>query len=73
VCGPTTPVRGAWVGTTINQSSALEPVFREVLESERTVVFAVKRNPPPPPVGITVPIETEPLIGEEPQKIAVMG
>ncbi|WP_213290981.1 hypothetical protein [Bradyrhizobium sp. sGM-13] len=68
-----TLVRGAWVGTTINQSTALEPVFREVLESERTVVFAVKRNPPPPPVGITVPVENEPLIGEEPQKIAVMG
>jgi hypothetical protein len=66
-----TLVRSAWVGTTINQSTALEPLFREILERERTVVFAVKRNPLPPPVGITLPIENEPLIGEEPQTVAV--
>lgn len=64
-------VRSAWVGTTINQSAALETVFREILKSNRTVVFAVKRDPPPPPVGVTIPVENEPLIGEEPQKIAV--
>ena len=68
-----TLVRGAWVGTTINQSTALEPVIREVLKSGRTVVFAMKRKPPPHPAGITVPIENDPLIGEEePQKIAVV-
>lgn len=66
-----TLVRSAWVGTTINQSAALEPVFREILERGRTVVFAVKRDPPPPPVGITVPIEHGPLTEEEPQKVAI--
>jgi hypothetical protein len=59
-------VRSAWIGTTINQSAALEPVFREVLKLGRTVVFAVKRSPPPAPVGVTVPIENTPLTeGEE--------
>jgi hypothetical protein len=46
----------AWVGTTITQSASLETVIRSVLESGRTVTFAVKRAPPPVPiVGTTIP------------------
>ncbi len=41
----TTLVKGAWVGTTIAQSTVLERLIRAVLESGRTVTFAVKRVP----------------------------
>jgi hypothetical protein len=44
-----TLVAGSWVGTTISQSASLEAVIRSVLESGRTVTFAVKRRPPPDP------------------------
>jgi hypothetical protein len=47
-------VAGAWVGTTITQSASLEAVIRSVLETGRTVTFAVKRRPPPPPDPATV-------------------
>lgn len=40
-------VGGAWVGTTIQQSAQLEPLIRSVLQTGRTVAFAVKRQPPP--------------------------
>ena len=46
-----TLVRGAWIGTTISQSASLETLIRSVLESGRTVTFAIKRSPPLPPVG----------------------
>lgn len=37
-------VANSWVGTTIGQSAALEGVIRSVLESGKTVTFAVKRK-----------------------------
>lgn len=46
-----TLVAGSWVGTTISQSASLEVMIRSVLESGRTVTFAVKRNPPPAPAA----------------------
>ncbi|MBN9585744.1 MAG: hypothetical protein J0G34_10145 [Afipia sp.] len=65
-------VGGAWVGTTIGQSAHLDKLIRSVLESGRTVAFAVKRLPPPEPMGETV---EEPLLGEgalaEPEEIAI--
>jgi hypothetical protein len=42
-------VAGSWVGTTISQSASLEAMIRAVLESGRTVTFAVKRRPTPDP------------------------
>src|SRR5262245_59276638 len=42
-----TLVANSWVGTTIPQSVVLEQVIRSVLESGKTVTFAVKRSPPP--------------------------
>ncbi|NEW98073.1 hypothetical protein [Rhodopseudomonas sp. BR0G17] len=44
-----TLVAGSWVGTTITQSASLETMIRSVLESGRTVTFAVKRSTPPAP------------------------
>lgn len=65
----TTLVAGSWVGTTITQSASLEAMIRSVLESGRTVTFAVKRSPPPDPVGISEPVpelnEGETLTVEE--------
>lgn len=49
-------VAGAWVGTTITQSASLDAVIRSVLESGRTVTFAVKRSPPPTPAPVTEPL-----------------
>lgn len=37
----------SWVGTTIPQSAELAKVIRAVLESGRTVTFAVKHVPSP--------------------------
>ena len=51
-------VASSWVGTTITQSQSLEAVIRAVLESGRTVTFAVKRSPPPDPVPISEPVPT---------------
>ncbi|ESX41131.1 hypothetical protein X762_30330 [Mesorhizobium sp. LSHC426A00] len=45
-------VAGSWVGTTITQSAALEALIRSVIESGRTVTFAVKRDQPPDPVPV---------------------
>jgi len=45
-------VAGSWVGTTISQSASLEAMIRSVLETGRTVTFAVKRRPPPDPEPI---------------------
>jgi hypothetical protein len=42
-------VGGAWVGTTIQQSAQLEPLIRSVLQTGRTVAFAVRRTPLPHP------------------------
>ena len=39
-----TLVANSWVGTTMGQSAALEGVIRAVLESGKTVTFAVKRK-----------------------------
>ena len=39
-----TLVANSWVGTTIGQSVALESVIRAVLESGKTVTFAIKRK-----------------------------
>ncbi|MER8646706.1 hypothetical protein [Mesorhizobium sp. M1252] len=47
-----TLVAGSWVGTTITQSAALEAMIRSVIESGRTVTFAVKRSPPEDPVPV---------------------
>lgn len=41
-----TIVAGAWVGTTIPQSAALEPIIEEILKSNRTLTFAVKSDDP---------------------------
>ncbi len=43
-----TLIAGGWVGTTVPQSSVLERVIRLVLETGKTVTFAIKRGPPPP-------------------------
>jgi hypothetical protein len=48
-----TLVAGSWVGTTITQSASLEKMIRTVLETGRTVTFAVKRDPPPDPEFIS--------------------
>lgn len=47
-------VANSWVGTTIGQSTILERVIREVLQSGKTVTFAVNRHVPRPelpPIG----------------------
>ena len=49
-------VADAWVGTTITQSASLDAVIRSVLESGRTVTFAVKRGPPPAPTRVIEPL-----------------
>jgi hypothetical protein len=54
-------VAGSWVGTTIRQSALLEKLIRSVLETGRTVTFAVKRTPPPDPVSV---IDKSPLLDE---------
>jgi hypothetical protein len=54
-------VAGSWVGTTITQSRSLEAMIRSVLESGRTVTFAVKHSPPPDPSQI---IETVPTLDD---------
>lgn len=41
-------VRGAWVGTTIIQSSLLETWMRSVVEFGRSITFAVKTDDPDP-------------------------
>ncbi len=56
-----TLVAGSWVGTTIAQTASLEALIRSVLESGRTVTFAVKRTPPPAPVSAA---GTAPLLDE---------
>jgi hypothetical protein len=57
-----TLVAGGWVGTTVPQSSVLERVIKLVLETGKTVTFAVKRGPPPPDDTATL---TEPSILSE--------
>jgi hypothetical protein len=51
-------VASSWVGTTITQSQSLEAVIRTVLESGRTVTFAIKRSPPPDPASAEVTVPT---------------
>lgn len=51
-------VASSWVGTTITQSKSLEAVIRTVLESGRTVTFAIKRSPPPDPAPVEVTVPT---------------
>jgi hypothetical protein len=43
-----TLVAGGWIGTTVTQSSVLERVIELVLETGKTVTFAVKREPSAP-------------------------
>ncbi len=45
----------SWVGTTIPQSAELEKVIRSVLETGRTVIFAVKRELAPDDLDGTPP------------------
>lgn len=40
-------VGGSWVGTTMPQSAFLEPIIREVLETGKTVAFAIRRASDP--------------------------
>jgi hypothetical protein len=54
-------VAGAWVGTTITQSASVNAVLRSIIESGRTVTFAVKRSPPPNPAPVVEPV---PLLDE---------
>jgi hypothetical protein len=42
-----TLIAGGWIGTTVPQSSILSRVIKLVLETGKTVTFAVKRNLPP--------------------------
>jgi hypothetical protein len=48
-----TLVAGSWVGTTISQSASLSAMVRSMIESGRTVTFAVKRRPPRVPAAET--------------------
>ncbi|MBK3801837.1 hypothetical protein GAY33_21930 [Azospirillum brasilense] len=57
-------VGGAWIGTTIPQSAVLSKVIRAVLETGKTVVFAVKRQAPSDPAGSAV-LDLLPLDGQE--------
>jgi hypothetical protein len=41
-------VANSWVGTSIEQSSILGPLIREVLASGKTITFAVKHSATPP-------------------------
>jgi hypothetical protein len=43
-----TLVANAWVGTTVPQSSLLERVIRDVIETGKTVTFAIKHHVQPP-------------------------
>jgi hypothetical protein len=43
-----TLIAGGWIGTTVPQSSVLERVIELVLETGKTVTFAVKREPSAP-------------------------
>lgn len=54
-------VAGSWVGTTMKQSESLDVLFKSILETGRTVTFAIKRQPDPDPEGVIV---TEPLLDE---------
>jgi hypothetical protein len=54
-------VAGSWVGTTMKQSESLDALFKSILETGRTVTFAIKRGPDPDPDGIQV---TEPFLNE---------
>jgi hypothetical protein len=54
-------VRGSWVGTTVTQSASLEEMIRSVLETGRTVTFAVKRSRTPDPISVG---EAVPELGE---------
>lgn len=44
-------VAGAWVGTTVPQSAALDPVIKKVLQTNKTLTFAIKRHDPDPDDG----------------------
>jgi hypothetical protein len=47
-------VAGSWVGTTMKQSQSLEGLFKSILETGRTVTFAIKRGPDPDADAIQV-------------------
>jgi hypothetical protein len=67
-------VAGSWVGTTITQSASLEAVIRSVVETGKTVTFAVKRAPSSDSAPVLMPL-TDPLFGEgaeaEQEKVSV--
>jgi hypothetical protein len=56
-----TLVAGSWVGSTITQSASLEKLIRTVLETGRTVTFAIKRGRHPDPEFIS---GHQPVFGE---------
>jgi hypothetical protein len=61
-------VANASVGTSIAQTAVLERVVRAILQSGKTVTFAVKHNSEPDPTPVTVPV-TQPIRprqGQEP-------
>jgi hypothetical protein len=37
-------VAGGWIGTTAPQTGILDPIIRQIVETERTVTIAVKRD-----------------------------
>ena len=45
-------VSGAWVGTTIAQSSILKSIIKKTIESGKAVTFAIRKPPPEPEVNI---------------------
>ena len=58
-------VAGGWVGTTVPQSAVLERVVRLVLETGKTVTFAIKRGREPDPDEAAEPdVERDPDLAE---------
>jgi hypothetical protein len=55
-------VAGSWIGTTMKQSESLDALFKSILETGRTITFAIKRGPDPDADAIELmnPILTDP-------------
>lgn len=54
-------VKGAWVGTVVNQSAVIERWMRKVIETGRSIAFAVK--PDDKPDGERVTVDVKPDLG----------
>lgn len=52
-------VAGGWVGTTVPQSAVLKRVIQAVLETNKTVTFAIKRKADPVPEAAPEPTDEE--------------